>query len=313
MENAMQIFKNDEFGQVRTVVIDSEPYFVGKDVAEALGYSNTADAIQKHVDKDDKLTSRFTTSGQSREMTVINESGLYALVFGSKLPTAKKFKRWVTHDILPAIRKTGSYGAPYVLVPKIYRKQSVITTADAAAILGVVREVISQTVNQPLAKCKEARDFFLLQGEELVKFKKENPTVSELASSVLVLLESGFKKVCSYLKLKALAVFPYIWPVQQTALSVPTSKGATQIPVLPVRQGTQTLTDVPDNPKIQDCMRRIQQQRQAMDELLRLYNRYNSPEGQKSLAYSLKSVATELMASVLMMKDIPCNLVEKYV
>ena len=113
MENAVQIFNNAEFGQVRTVVIGSEPYFVGKDVAEVLGYSNSRKALADHVDDDDKqdgVTIRDTI-GRNQNAVCINESGLYALVFGSKLPTAKKFKRWVTHDILPAIRKTGSYTA----------------------------------------------------------------------------------------------------------------------------------------------------------------------------------------------------------
>lgn len=110
--NELQIFENDEFGKVRTVVIDNEPWMVGKDVADALGYVDTADAIKKHVDPEDKLTRRFADSGQNREMYIINESGMYDLVFGSKLPTAKKFKHWVTSEVLPALRKTGSYTMP---------------------------------------------------------------------------------------------------------------------------------------------------------------------------------------------------------
>ena len=110
--NELQIFENEEFGKVRTVVIDNEPWMVGKDVADALGYVDTADAIKKHVDHEDKLTRRFADSGQNREMYIINESGMYDLVFGSKLPTAKKFKHWVTSEVLPALRKTGSYTMP---------------------------------------------------------------------------------------------------------------------------------------------------------------------------------------------------------
>lgn len=110
--NELQIFENEEFGKVRTVVIDNEPWMVGKDVADALGYVDTADAIKKHVDPEDKLTRRFADSGQNREMYIINESGMYDLVFGSKLPTAKKFKHWVTSEVLPALRKTGSYTMP---------------------------------------------------------------------------------------------------------------------------------------------------------------------------------------------------------
>lgn len=105
----MQIFKNDDFGKIRSTEIDGEPWFVGKDIAIALGYRDTSDALKKHVDEDDKLTRRFADSGQNREMYVINESGLYSLILGSKLPTAKKFKHWVTSEVLPAIRRHGAY------------------------------------------------------------------------------------------------------------------------------------------------------------------------------------------------------------
>lgn len=109
MSKEIQIFKNDEFGQVRGVLINGESYLIGKDVAEKLGYSNTPKAIRDHVDDDDKLTERIVLSGQNREVIVINESGLYSLILSSKLPNAKKFKRWVTSEVLPQIRKTGGY------------------------------------------------------------------------------------------------------------------------------------------------------------------------------------------------------------
>lgn len=105
----LQIFKDEEFGEVRTVTIDNEPWFVGKDVAAALGYSNTRDAISKHVHEDDKGVAKCDTPSGKQEMTVINESGLYALIFGSKLESAKRFKHWVTSEILPSIRKHGGY------------------------------------------------------------------------------------------------------------------------------------------------------------------------------------------------------------
>ena len=95
--------------QVRTVTISGEPYFVGKDVAEVLGYQRADNAIRNHVDDDDKLTHQFSASGQKRNMTIINESGLYALILGSKLPQAKEFKRWVTSEVLPTIRRHGAY------------------------------------------------------------------------------------------------------------------------------------------------------------------------------------------------------------
>lgn len=108
-------FKNNEFGEVRTLLIDNEPYFVGKDVAEVLGYSNTAKAIRDHVDEEDKLTERIVLAGQNREVIFINESGLYSLILKSKLPTAKQFKRWVTSEVLPTIRKHGVYATDELL------------------------------------------------------------------------------------------------------------------------------------------------------------------------------------------------------
>ena len=107
--NDLQIFNNEEFGQIRTVTIDNEPWFVGKDVATALGYKNTRQAILTNVMDEDKGVHSVDTPSGKQEMTVINESGLYALIFGSKLDSAKRFKHWVTSEVLPSIRKNGNY------------------------------------------------------------------------------------------------------------------------------------------------------------------------------------------------------------
>ena len=107
----LKIF-NFENNDVRTQVINDEPWFVGKDVAEILGYERPDNAIRNHVDEEDKLMHQISASGQMRNMSIINESGLYSLVFKSQLPSAKRFKRWVTSEVLPAIRKTGSYQIP---------------------------------------------------------------------------------------------------------------------------------------------------------------------------------------------------------
>lgn len=108
--NTIAVYENSEFGQIRTLTIHGEPWFVGKDVAEILGYSNTRDAIARHVDDEDKADVVFHDGSQNRKFSAINESGLYSLILSSKLPTARQFKRWVTAEVLPAIRKTGSYG-----------------------------------------------------------------------------------------------------------------------------------------------------------------------------------------------------------
>lgn len=107
--NNIQLFNSPEFGQIRTITDNDGIYFVGKDVAEILGYADTDKAIRNHVDEEDKLTRQFSGSGQARSMVTINESGLYSLVLSSKLPSAKRFKRWVTSEVLPALRRQGGY------------------------------------------------------------------------------------------------------------------------------------------------------------------------------------------------------------
>lgn len=110
--NDIQIFQNPEFGEIRTIEQDGEPWFVGKDVAWALGYGegkSLANAVANHVDEDDRSVTKMMTEWGKRNFVIINESGLYSLVLGSKLPTAKKFKRWVTSEVLPSIRKSGGY------------------------------------------------------------------------------------------------------------------------------------------------------------------------------------------------------------
>ena len=113
---AITTFNNEEFGNVRTLTIDGDPWFVGKDIAECLGYSNTKDALRKHVDSEDKImgsqnaTPSITDNlGRKQFPTFVNESGVYSLIFGSKLESAKKFKKWVTSEVLPSLRKTGTY------------------------------------------------------------------------------------------------------------------------------------------------------------------------------------------------------------
>lgn len=125
MSNEIKIFENEEFGSVRTLEINGEPYFVGKDVAEILGYANASKALIDHVDDEDKLNNETLSSLGQRGGWIINESGLYSLILSSKLPNAKKFKRWVTSEILPTIRKTGSYS--------IQNKPDSYTIEDPAA------------------------------------------------------------------------------------------------------------------------------------------------------------------------------------
>lgn len=135
--NELQIFSKPEFGQIRTLLIDNEPWAVGKDVAEALGYKNPQKAIRDHVDDEDKTVNEsFTVNGTPP--TIINESGLYSLILSSKLPSAKAFKRWVTSEVLPALRKSGSY-----TVKRVEPERRPLTADDylnAARILAGCRD-----------------------------------------------------------------------------------------------------------------------------------------------------------------------------
>lgn len=152
--NELQTFSNSEFGAIRTIMIEEAPWFVGKDVATALGYKDTADAISRHVDIEDK---RLVKVGEIPTLKtgnfgahIINESGLYSLILSSKLPNAKKFKRWVTSEVLPAIRKTGSYSIePVELTERITTKDDYIR---AAGIVGSCRNERLPYVLSILAK-----------------------------------------------------------------------------------------------------------------------------------------------------------------
>ena len=125
MDNQIQVFNNPDFRAVRTTLINQEPWFVGKDVAVALGYTNPQKAVRDHADEEDRTVNEsFTVKGTP--VTLINESGLYSLVLSSKLPTAKKFKRWVTSEVLPSIRKHGAYATPATLEAMIFDPDTTI-------------------------------------------------------------------------------------------------------------------------------------------------------------------------------------------
>lgn len=124
--NELQIFNHPDFGQIRTVTINDEPWFVGKDVARVLGYERAADAVRKHIDPDDRGVAKMETPGGIQEITIINESGMYSLVLSSKLPGAKKFKYWVTSEVLPSIRKHGAYMTPETLQAAILNPDTMI-------------------------------------------------------------------------------------------------------------------------------------------------------------------------------------------
>ena len=144
--NNIQIFKNDSFGAVRTVEVEGVPYFVGKDVAEILGYADPQKAMKMHVDEEDKLTRQIVVSGQNRNVTIINESGLYSLILSSKLPKAKEFKHWVTSEILPTIRKHGAYMTDSVIEQALTSPDFLIQLATQLKEEQAQRKALEQRV-----------------------------------------------------------------------------------------------------------------------------------------------------------------------
>lgn len=149
--NELQTFSNSEFGAIRTIMIEDAPWFVGRDVAKSLGYAKPQNAIADHVDDEDKKGALIQgTPGGNQNMVIINESGLYSLILSSKLPSAKKFKRWVTSEVLPAIRKNGCYSVePVELTERITTKDDYI---KAAGIVGSCRNERLPYVLSILAK-----------------------------------------------------------------------------------------------------------------------------------------------------------------
>ena len=160
--NELQIFKSSEFGQVRTVTIAGEPWLVGKDVATILGYERTADAIRAHVDDDDKGVGEIQTPGGKQKIVIINESGLYSLVLSSKLPTAKKFKHWITSEVLPAIRKHGAYMTPEKIEEALLNPDTIIKLATELKVEREARkhaELEAASAKQVIGELKPKADY----------------------------------------------------------------------------------------------------------------------------------------------------------
>ena len=157
MKTAIQIFTNEVFGEIRTCQVNNQIMFVAKDVATALGYTNTQKAIRDHVDDEDKLTERFVLSGQVRSVIIINESGLYSLILSSKLPQAKEFKRWVTSEVLPQIRKTGGYIPTRDAEGRELSGREILERADA--IVGRTLQLLNEPAEDTLTATQVAKTF----------------------------------------------------------------------------------------------------------------------------------------------------------
>ena len=157
METNIQIFTNDNFGEIRTCQVNNQIMFVGKDVATALGYTDPQKALKMHVDNDDKLTRQIVVSGQGRRTYIINESGLYSLILSSKLPQAKAFKRWVTAEVLPQIRKTGGYIPTKDSEGRQLSVDEILERADA--IVGNSIHMLNEPAEDTLTATQVAKTF----------------------------------------------------------------------------------------------------------------------------------------------------------
>lgn len=212
--NELKIFENGEFGQIRTITIDSEVWFVGKDVAESLGYSNSSKAVSVHVDEDDRIVKTLQAPSQNgnvvkTQTTLINESGLYALIFGSKMESAKKFKRWVTSEVLPTLRQTGSYT---LLKPDSYMIEDKVERASRWIEEEEERQQLRQenfVLIEENAEMKPKADF-----HDIVSASDEEITVNKMAGVLCdqYNFKVGEKKLFEFLrKKKYLCTAQHVW------------------------------------------------------------------------------------------------------
>jgi len=171
--NELQIFKNPEFGEIRTIEVNNQPWFVGKDVAEVLGYSNTMKAIRDHVKDNHKLAERIVLSGQTREAILIDEAGVYSLIMRSKLPTAERFQEWVTSEVLPTIRKNGGYLTPEKVEEVLSNPDTIIKLATEIKNLRTENAIQKQQI----AEFKPVKDYV-----DTILSSTDTVTVTQIAA-----------------------------------------------------------------------------------------------------------------------------------
>lgn len=281
----MQIrtFKNKELGEIRTTLIDNIPYFVGRDVATALGYINPLKAIRDHIDLEDRTVNKsFTVNGT--QIILINESGLYSLILSSKLPSAKKFKRWVTSEVLPSIRKTGFYDGTddfqthEEYYDKFYMGQPVMTLADFEKLANLNHSTVWHQLMSD--KFSEDFDYFLLSGSRLQKFKDEN-NYTRFAQRLIVLTVRGVEKLCKLHNLNF-------------KKKVDTPKEIEPLTIQAV--------DTPDNQSFQNTVNKINRKMYAIQELLFMAGRYCKPEEFKNYTTVAERIACEMSVEITNIK-----------
>lgn len=217
--NELQVFKNQEFGSVRTLTLNDDPWFVGKDVALALGYGkgkSLANAVANHVSDDDKGVTELMTPGGKQNITIINESGLYSLIFGSKLESAQKFKRWVTSEVLPALRKTGQYQVKELSGQELMAKALI----EAQSVLAAKDKQIEEMKPKALFADAVATSHTSILVGELAKILKQNG------------IEMGQKRLFAWLRENG-----YLIKRKGTDYNMPTQK-AMDLGLFEIKEGS---------------------------------------------------------------------------
>lgn len=279
----LRTFRNKELGEIRTTLINNIPYFVGRDVATALGYTNPLKAIRDHIDLEDRTVNKsFTVNGT--QIILINESGLYSLILSSKLPSAKKFKRWVTSEVLPSIRKTGFYDGTddfqtrEEYYDKFYMGQPVMTLADFEKLANLNHSSVWHQLMTD--KFSEDFDYFLLSGSRLQKFKDEN-NYTRFAQRLIVLTVRGVEKLCKIYNL-------------DFKKKVDTPKEIKPLTIQAV--------DTPDNQSFQNTVNKINRKMYAIQELLFMAGRYCKPEEFKEYTDVAEKIACEMLTEITNVK-----------
>ena len=279
----LRTFRNKELGEIRTTLINNIPYFVGRDVATALGYTNPLKAIRDHIDLEDRTVNKsFTVNGT--QIILINESGLYSLILSSKLPSAKKFKRWVTSEVLPSIRKTGFYDGTddfqtrEEYYDKFYMGQPVMTLADFEKLANLNHSSVWHQLMTD--KFSEDFDYFLLSGSRLQKFKDEN-NYTRFAQRLIVLTVRGVEKLCKIYNL-------------DFKKKVDTPKE--------IKPLTIQVVDTPDNQSFQNTVNKINRKMYAIQELLFMAGRYCKPEEFKNYTTVAERIACEMSVEITNIK-----------
>lgn len=303
----LQIFENQRFGKIRTVLKDGIVLFVAIDVCRALGLSNSRQSITR-LDYDEKGVILSDTLGGQQKMTAINEFGLYNLVLTSRKPQAKAFKRWITHEVIPAIRKTGKYEIEqqtlieeaYKPSLKYYRGIPVITKRDLAAVLktGVFNLVPYWSKKGLLIK---SRDYFLLAGEDLELFKKDNPgCTSVMTASLIVITASGARKICK------------VRNREESCKSIFIIEKPKPIPVEPEKSiwAKKMVVDAPKNEQVKKAIEKIRKQMTALDVLLTEYYAYNTEALHNGLKETLERVGMNVNHEVFGLTRIKLNIIE---